>query len=160
MTLYKLNGVPNIAKGRLTVKVSSFWFISNRLYLDGNEIPKKDGRYYITDEKGDEQVIKLNRIGYDLIPQVSLNGSKSVPALAPPFNFLEHVWCVLPLFNLSILLTSGSVILCALATYINIRLMRRYKEYTRRYVYTYIITTLVAIILIKIRMYMGLGLPL
>lgn len=156
MKMYSLDSIPGISPGRLKVGVSSFWFISNKLFLDGQEIPKHEGRYYIKNEFGEEHVIKLNRIGYDLIPQVSLNGSANKPVLAAPFTIFENIWCILPFFNVVILFSFGSLLLCSLSVFINIKLMRAYKNKKSRFVLTFLINFIVTLLLIKIRRILGL----
>lgn len=148
--LYNLDGIPGIKNGRLTVLVSKFWFSPCQLYLDNQSLSLKDGRYYIQNEQGETVVIKLKRIGFDLIPQVSVNEHKAEPMLDKPFSVFDNLWVALPFWALSLSFTLGAMIIVFISFYFNCMFIRKYISDSYRYLFAFIPTFFAFVILIKI----------
>lgn len=148
--LYNLDGIPGIKNGRLTVFVSKIWFSPCQLYLDNQSLSLKDGRYYIQNEQGETVVIKLKRIGFDLIPQVSVNENKAEPMLDKPFSVFDNLWVALPFWALSLSFTLGAMIIVFMSFYFNCMFIRKYISDSYRYLFAFIPTFFAFVILIKI----------
>lgn len=148
--IYTLNGVPGFKNGRLQVHVSKIWFTTCDLYLDDNKIEKHDGRYHLVNESNEKIVLKLKRIGFDLVPQVSINEGRAEPMLSPAFNIFDNLWIALPFWALSLSFTIGALLVVFLCFYINNLLMRKYIFTKMRYFWTFIPTLLSFALLLKI----------
>lgn len=148
--IYMLNGVPGFKNGRIRVHVSKIWFVSCDLYLDNNKIEKNDGRYHLVNESNERVVLKLKRIGFDLVPHVSINDGRAEPMLAPAFNIFDNLWVALPFWALSLSFTVGAMLIVIICFYINSLLMRKYILTNARYFWTFIPTLLSFSLLLKI----------
>ena len=112
-------------------------FRGPRLLLNGEAVAGRKGSYTVTNDAGDQVVIRLRRIFPDPAPRVTMDGV--AVELARPLAWYQYLWSYMP----AVLLFSGGAfglvgnllggLVGVAATYLNLRIFRGHEVTILKY---------------------------
>ncbi len=115
------------------------WGGQASLLFDGEPVPPgpRRNQYVLTDDDGNETVVKLRRSMFDPVPV--LVAGDQVISLAPPLRWYELVWCFLPL---ALVFTPGldGIVLGFAGSWANHQLFRSERSNSQKYLLTAAVT--------------------
>ena len=120
---------PGFEDQNIAIETAGF-FHGARLLQNGNPVARREGRYALRSNAGDEVQVQLRSNLVDPVPQVKF-GSKTI-ALARPLAWYEYAWISLPILLILIGGALGGLVGFP-ATYSSARIFRGERSTAAKY---------------------------
>ena len=134
-------------KGQRIVLRTAGFFSGAKLFLNGNAIKGKRGKYVLRDGQGKEFTVKVKANIFDPIPKLDIDGEQI--QLARPLAWYENLWMGLPIILIFIGGALGALVGVS-ATYSSSRIFRSDRKTPAKYLLTGLISVASVIVFFAI----------